>query len=47
MERVAEPQHSRAGEKLDFRSRFVSPPPNATDVMVRFVNSQDAATTTK
>lgn len=35
------------GEKLDFRSRFVSPPPNATDVMVRFVNSQDAATTTK
>ena len=35
------------GEKLDFRSRFVSPPPNATDVMVRFLSSQDAATTTK
>jgi predicted Zn finger-like uncharacterized protein len=35
------------GEKLDFRSRFVSPPPNATDVMVRFLNAQDAATTTK
>jgi predicted Zn finger-like uncharacterized protein len=35
------------GEKLDFRSRFVSPPPNATDVMVRFLGPQDAATTTK
>ena len=35
------------GEKLDFRSRFVSPPPNATDVMVRFVSSQDAAPATK
>ena len=29
------------GEKLDFRSRFVSPPPNAIDVMVRFVTPQD------
>ncbi|HKS85379.1 MAG TPA: MJ0042-type zinc finger domain-containing protein [Pseudolabrys sp.] len=29
------------GEKLDFRSRFVSPPPNATDVMVRFLTPQD------
>ena len=31
------------GEKLDFRTRFVSPPDNAVDVMVRFVNAQDAA----
>ena len=31
------------GEKLDFRSRFVSPPENAIDVMVRFSNAQDAA----
>jgi hypothetical protein len=29
------------GEKLDFRSRFVSPPANAIDVMVRFVSAQD------
>ncbi len=31
------------GEKLDFRSRFVSPPENAIDVMVRFASAQDAA----
>src|SRR5262249_5586750 len=31
-----------AGEKLDFRSRFVSPPENAVDVMVRFAGAQDA-----
>jgi hypothetical protein len=31
------------GEKLDFRSRFVSPPQNATDVMVRFFTPQDSA----
>lgn len=30
-------------EKLDFRSRFVSPPENAVDVMVRFSNGQDTA----
>lgn len=35
------------GEKLDFRSRFVSPPPNATDVIVRFFTPQDAAVATK
>jgi len=35
------------GEKLDFRSRFVSPPPNATDVMVRFFTAQDLATAAK
>ena len=35
------------GEKLDFRSRLVSPPASATDVMVRFFNPQDAATGTK
>ncbi len=35
------------GEKLDFRSRFVSPPPNATDVMVRFVTPQDSAAAAK
>jgi len=29
------------GEKLDFRSRFVSPPDNAVDVMVRFAGAQD------
>jgi len=31
------------GEKLDFRSRLVSPPASATDVVVRFSNLQDAA----
>lgn len=35
------------GEKLDFRSRFVSPPPNATDVMVRFLTPQDSAAASK
>jgi len=35
------------GEKLDFRSRLVSPPASATDVMVRFINPQDAQTGTK
>jgi hypothetical protein len=30
------------GEKLDFRSRFVSPPENAIDVIVRFSRAQDA-----
>jgi len=34
-------------EKLDFRSRFVSPPPNATDVMVRFFTPQDSAAAAK
>ena len=33
------------GEKLDFRSRFVSD--NAVDVMVRFVNAQDATPAAK
>jgi predicted Zn finger-like uncharacterized protein len=32
-----------AGEKLDFRSRFVSPPASAIDVMVRFASAQDTA----
>jgi hypothetical protein len=31
------------GEKLEFRSRLVSPPASASDVMVRFSNPQDAA----
>jgi hypothetical protein len=35
------------GEKLDFRSRFVSPSPNATDVMVRFFTPQDSAAAAK
>lgn len=35
------------GEKLDFRSRFVSPPPNATNVMVRFFTPQDSAAAAK
>lgn len=35
------------GEKLEFRSRFVSPPPNATDVMVRFFTPQDSAAAAK
>ena len=35
------------GEKLDFRSRFVSPPPTATDVMVRFFTQQDSAAAAK
>ena len=35
------------GEKLDFRSRFVSPPPNATDVMVRFFTPQDSVASAK
>lgn len=30
------------GEKLDFRSRFVSPPASAVDVMVRFIGAQEA-----
>jgi hypothetical protein len=30
------------GEKLDFRSRFVSPPETAVDVIVRFAGAQDA-----
>lgn len=30
------------GETLDFRSRFVSPPANAVDVVVRFANAQEA-----
>lgn len=35
------------GEKLDFRSRLVSPPPNATDVMVRFFTPQDSVASAK
>jgi predicted Zn finger-like uncharacterized protein len=35
------------GEKLDFRSRFVSPPDNAVDVMVRFAGPQDAVPAAK
>jgi hypothetical protein len=35
------------GEKLDFRSQLASPPADATDVMVRFFNAQDAAAETK
>jgi len=31
------------GEKLEFRSRLVSPPESATDVVVRFFGPQDAA----
>lgn len=31
------------GESLDFNSRLASPPADASDVMVRFFNSQDAA----
>jgi len=30
------------GEKLEFRNRFVSPPDSAVDMMVRFINAQDA-----
>jgi hypothetical protein len=33
--------------KLEFRSRFISPPDNAVDVMVRFINAQDAAPAAK
>jgi predicted Zn finger-like uncharacterized protein len=32
------------GEKLEFRSRLVSPPESATDVIVRFFGPQDVAT---
>jgi len=35
------------GEKLDFRSRLVSPPAAANDVMVRFFIAQDVATGAK
>jgi len=35
------------GEKLEFRSRLVSPPASASDVMVRFFNPQDVATGAK
>jgi predicted Zn finger-like uncharacterized protein len=31
------------GERLPFRSRLASPPPDASDVMVRFFNSRDAS----
>lgn len=31
------------GESVGFRSRLVSPPADASDIMVRFFNSQDAA----
>jgi predicted Zn finger-like uncharacterized protein len=31
------------GDKLDFRSRLVSPPENATDVVVRFATPEDSA----
>ena len=31
-----------AGERLDFSSRLASPPADASDIMVRFFNSQDA-----
>jgi hypothetical protein len=30
------------GKKLEFRSHFVSPPDHAVDVMVRFIDAQDA-----
>jgi predicted Zn finger-like uncharacterized protein len=36
-----------AGEKLPFRSRLASPPADASDVMVRFINANDADTGTK
>lgn len=35
------------GEKLEFRSRLASPPADASDVMVRFVNAHDADLGTK
>ena|SRR5579885_2425867 len=35
------------GEKLEFRSRLASPPPEAVDVMVRFFMAQDAAAEAK
>jgi len=35
------------GERLDFRSRFVSPPENTIDVMVRFSSAHDTAPITK
>jgi hypothetical protein len=35
------------GEKQEFRSRFVSPPANAIDVMVRFAGVQDTASGAK
>jgi predicted Zn finger-like uncharacterized protein len=35
------------GEKLDFHSRLASPPADATDVMVRFLNAQDVTSDAK
>jgi hypothetical protein len=35
------------GKKLEFRSRFVSPPDHAVDVMVRFIDAQDATPAAK
>jgi len=32
---------------IEFRNRFVSPPDNAVDVMVRFINAQDATPAAK
>ncbi|MBI2715083.1 MAG: zinc-ribbon domain-containing protein [Rhizobiales bacterium] len=41
---TAQPSRSilDAGERLDFSSRLPSPPAEASDIMVRFFNSQDA-----
>jgi predicted Zn finger-like uncharacterized protein len=41
---TAQPDRSilDAGERLDFNSRLASPPSDASDIMVRFFNSQDA-----
>lgn len=36
-----------AKESMEFRSRLAAPPADATDVMVRFFNAQDAAAGTK
>lgn len=35
------------GETVEFQSRLAAPPPDATDVMVRFFNAQDAASGSK
>jgi predicted Zn finger-like uncharacterized protein len=42
---TAKPERSilEPGESLEFSSRLASPPPEASDVMVRFFNAQDAA----
>ena len=41
---VLEPSVVNPGEKVPFKSRLASPPPNAYDLVVRFFNKRDIGT---